>query len=174
LPLKQSISAETNAARISFTRNAGDIESRGRLGIFSPTFDRLNTETQEHAMDISFKKPALVISAYLAAAAFGMAGSTMRAEAAPEITRSSSAPASLQQGGDAMTGGELQRRVTAALHDDPYFPDEHVTVSVDRGAVVLHGFVFSGWDLQDALRIAQKAAGSRRVIDNLSIEEGGR
>ena len=73
-----------------------------------------------------------------------------------------------------MTGEELQRRVTAALHDDPYFPDEHVTVSVDRGAVVLHGFVFSGWDLQDALRIARKAAGSRQVIDNLSIEEGGR
>ena len=29
-------------------------------------------------MNISFKKPALVISAYLAAAAFGMAGSAAR------------------------------------------------------------------------------------------------
>ena len=125
-------------------------------------------------MNISFKKPALVISAYLAAAAFGMAGSATRVEAAPEVTQSGSVAASLHQGTDAMTGEELQRRVTAALHDDPYFPDEHVRVSVDRGAVVLHGFVFSGWDLQDALRIARKAAGSRQVIDNLSIKEGGR
>jgi osmotically-inducible protein OsmY len=172
--LKQSISAETNSDRGSFTRNAGNIESKGRLGIFFSKVDRLNTETEERAMDISFKKSALVISAYLAAAAYGMAGSAMRVEAAPAVTRSSSVPASLQQGTNAMTSEELQQRVTAALHADPYFPDEHVSVSVDRGAVVLHGFVFSGWDVEDALRIARKAAGSRRVVDNLSIELGGR
>jgi osmotically-inducible protein OsmY len=68
----------------------------------------------------------------------------------------------------------LRRRVKDALHLDPYFYDEHVIVSVESGAVVLHGFVSSAWDLQDAIRIARKAAGGRRVIDELSIELGGR
>jgi osmotically-inducible protein OsmY len=64
--------------------------------------------------------------------------------------------------------------VQAALRADPYFYDRHVTVSVDKGAVVLHGFVFSDWDLQEAIRIAGQAAGDRRVIDDLSIQQGGR
>jgi osmotically-inducible protein OsmY len=60
------------------------------------------------------------------------------------------------------------------LHTDPYFYDRHVTVSVEKGSVVLRGFVFSGWELQDAVRIARKAAGNARVIDDLSIQLGGR
>jgi osmotically-inducible protein OsmY len=68
---------------------------------------------------------------------------------------------------------DLRQRVTAALHADPYFYDEHVSVSVEKGVVVLRGFVASEWDLRDAIRIADKAAGDRRVIDNLSITQGG-
>jgi len=68
---------------------------------------------------------------------------------------------------------DLKQRVTAALHGDPYFYDEHVTVSIENGAVVLRGFVASEWDLRDAIRIAGKAAGDRRVIDDLSITQGG-
>jgi osmotically-inducible protein OsmY len=77
-------------------------------------------------------------------------------------------------GSAGLADGELAKRVKAALHADRHFYDEHVTVMVEQGAVVLRGFVFSGWDLQDAIRIASKAAGDRSVIDNLSIEEGGR
>jgi osmotically-inducible protein OsmY len=77
-------------------------------------------------------------------------------------------------GAAVLTDGELMKRVKAALHADPYFYDEHVTVSVEQGLVVLHGFVFSEWDLRDAIRIANKAAGDKRVIDNLSIQQGGR
>jgi len=69
---------------------------------------------------------------------------------------------------------ELAKRVQAALHADPYFYDQHVTVSVKKSAVVLRGFVFSSWDLGDAIRIARQAAGDRPVIDNLSIEESER
>jgi osmotically-inducible protein OsmY len=69
---------------------------------------------------------------------------------------------------------DLTNRVKTALHIDPYFYDEHVTVSVEKGSVVLRGFVFSGWELQDALRIARKAAGHTPVVDNLSIKIGGR
>jgi osmotically-inducible protein OsmY len=68
---------------------------------------------------------------------------------------------------------ELRQRVKTALHTGPYFYDEHVTVSVEKGDVVLRGFVSSDWDLRDAIRIASKAAGGRRVVDNLSIKLGG-
>jgi osmotically-inducible protein OsmY len=68
----------------------------------------------------------------------------------------------------------LRARVESALHADPYFYDGHVTVSVEKGDVHLDGFVSSDWDLMDAMRIARKAAGRNRVIDNLSIELGGR
>lgn len=108
-------------------------------------------------MNISYTKRILAICAYLGVAAYGLAGSAAQADT-PK----------------AAADDALRQRVTAALHSDPYFYDEHVDVSVDKGAVVLRGFVFSDWDLRDALRIAGKAAGDRRVIDDLTIEEGGR
>jgi BON domain len=74
---------------------------------------------------------------------------------------------------DPATDG-LQEQVQAALQSDQYFYDAHVDVSIENGNVVLRGLVFSDWDLRDALRIARKAAGGRRVIDNLSIVTGGR
>jgi BON domain len=69
---------------------------------------------------------------------------------------------------------EVRDRVQLALHDDPYFFDGHIEVSVDDGVVHLHGLVFSDWDLRDAMRIAGKAAGDRRVINNLTLIQGGR
>jgi hypothetical protein len=69
---------------------------------------------------------------------------------------------------------DLRDSVQFALHADPYFYDGHVQVSVDHGVVHLRGLVFSDWDLRDAVRIAAKAAGDRRVINNLTIVEGGR
>jgi osmotically-inducible protein OsmY len=69
---------------------------------------------------------------------------------------------------------ELQVRVQQALHADRYFYDGHVDVAVDRGVVYLRGLVFSDWDLRDAKRIAAKAAGDRRVVDDLTLVEGGR
>jgi hypothetical protein len=65
-------------------------------------------------------------------------------------------------------------RIETALREDPYFNDTHVTVSLKNGVVVLHGFVFTEWDLLHAIRIAKKAAGDGRVVDDLSIELGGR
>jgi osmotically-inducible protein OsmY len=65
-------------------------------------------------------------------------------------------------------------RVETALRLDPYFYDAHVNVLLVKGVVVLEGFVFSDWDLIDAIRIANKAAGGGRVVNALSIEVGGR
>jgi osmotically-inducible protein OsmY len=69
---------------------------------------------------------------------------------------------------------QLKERVQAALASDPYFYDAHIAVSIKDGCVILSGIVFSDWDLRDAKRIAAKAANGKRVIDDLSIETGGR
>src|ERR1700719_3292829 len=126
-------------------------------------------------MKISFKKRVLIICAYLGPAVCGLGGfaSPVSAQDAP-ASKSASLVASAPPATAVLSDGELQKRVKAALHADPYFYDKHVTVSVERGAVVLRGFVFSGWELQDAVRIARKAAGNARVIDDLSIQLGGR
>jgi osmotically-inducible protein OsmY len=69
---------------------------------------------------------------------------------------------------------QLKENVENALSSDPYFYGGHVDTSIENGNVVLRGFVSSEWDLRDAIRIATKAAGGRRVIDDLTIELGGR
>jgi osmotically-inducible protein OsmY len=67
----------------------------------------------------------------------------------------------------------LRRRVQGALHTDPYFYDRHVKVSVKNGQVTLHGFVFSDWDLRNAVKIARDASGGAPVTNDLTIKEGG-
>src|SRR5450755_3117211 len=63
----------------------------------------------------------------------------------------------------AESAGEARRlRVETALRLDPYFYDAHVNVLLVKGVIVLQGFVFSGWDLIRAIRIANKAAGDGR------------
>jgi osmotically-inducible protein OsmY len=121
-------------------------------------------------MNISRKSRNWVICAYVGPLVFGLGGIATRVDA-----QNAAAPrqASTAQG-TASKNDELRNRVTAALHTDPYFYDEHVTVSVENGVVVLRGFVFSDWDLRDALRLAREAAGDSPVVDNLSIKEGGR
>lgn len=123
------------------------------------------------------KKRIWVISAYLGLLVCGLGGIATRVDAqnaAPAVSRPASIAASTTEGAEWVTDENLRKRVKAALHADPYLDDGHVTVSIEKGVVVLRGFVFSDWDLGDALRVARKAAGDRPVIDNLSIKEGGR
>jgi osmotically-inducible protein OsmY len=69
---------------------------------------------------------------------------------------------------------QLQEKITDALESDRYFYSAHVNVSVRNGVIVLHGFVFSDWDLRDAIKIANRAAAGNLVVDDLAIEVGGR
>jgi osmotically-inducible protein OsmY len=119
----------------------------------------------------------LICCACIGSTVFGVAGFATQASAqdvaAPALNESASVAISSTQGADRISDEKLRKRVKDALHSDPYFYDEHVTVSVENGDVVLRGFVSSGWDLRDAVRIASKAAPDRRVIDNLSIKLGG-
>ena len=119
----------------------------------------VNWKFSERVMKISGKKVNTSVWVYLAAAIGGLGGFA--------------APVGAQTAVSASGSGELAIRVQTALHADPYFYDKHVTVSEEHGAVVLRGFVLSSLDLQDALRIARKAAGDNRVVDDLTIELNG-
>jgi osmotically-inducible protein OsmY len=68
---------------------------------------------------------------------------------------------------------EVQEQVETALHSDPFFYDEHVSVTIKNGVVTLHGIVFDDWDLRAAMRIAKKMPGVRQVVNDLEIKLGG-
>lgn len=130
-------------------------------------------------MNFPRRNRILILCAYLGSAAYGMAGfaapvGAQTPVAQPASAADTAAVAEVTDGTAVSASAELRERVQAALHTDPYFYDAHVNVTVERGAVVLRGFVLSDWDLQEAIRIAGKAAGDRRVIDDLSIKQGGR
>jgi osmotically-inducible protein OsmY len=129
-------------------------------------------------MNIASKKRLLAMCAYLAPVVAGLAGLATPAgaqnPAASAVRPSESMAAPARQGAHSTTDEELRARVQAALHSDPYFYDEHIRVSVENGVVALRGFVFSDWDVQDAMRIASRAAPRRRVTDDLTIQTGGR
>ena len=119
----------------------------------------------------------LVLGTYLGAVVSTLAGFAAPAgaqnAAAPALSPARSVTQSATKDPASVTDEELRQRVQTALHSDPYFYDQHVDVSVDNGVVVLKGFVYSDWDLRDAMRIASRAA-QRRVVDDLSIQVGGR
>ena len=158
-----------------FIRNRPRISCNGRK-----TFPAQSapSESTEAAMNTSRKLRILIVSACLGPALYGSAVFAAPAGAqdalSPATSGSDTAAVSALPGEAALTDGELAERVQAALHAAPYFYDKHVTVAVEHGVVVLRGFVFSGRDQGEAIRIASKAAGDRRVIDNLSIKQGGR
>ena len=128
-------------------------------------------------MNIAFKNQDWAVRACLAAMMCGMIGVATRVSAqnasAPTPNPPVGIEASSTQSADSAVDEKLRRRVKAALHAAPYFYDKHVTVTIENGDVVLHGFVFSDWDLRQALNIARRAAGAKTVVDNLAIKEGG-
>ncbi|MGO9996070.1 MAG: BON domain-containing protein [Steroidobacteraceae bacterium] len=73
---------------------------------------------------------------------------------------------------DPVVDEKLTQQVAAALHSDPYFYDEHVTVTVKNGVVRLEGVVFDDSDVFDAVRIARRIAGVRRVVTDFYIPDG--
>jgi hypothetical protein len=129
-------------------------------------------------MYFSSTRRLLIICTYLGTIACGLHGLAGRVGAQDMDAPAGSPPrtivASATHGAAPVADQDLRRRVEAALHSDPYFYDEHVTVSVEKGHVLLSGFVSSEWDLRDAMRIARKAAGNGRVSETLSINLGGR
>jgi hypothetical protein len=67
----------------------------------------------------------------------------------------------------------LQERVETTMRADPYFFDEHVTVTVKNGVVILEGLVFDAWDIVTATRIARKIPGVKRVFNDIELADSG-
>jgi osmotically-inducible protein OsmY len=86
------------------------------------------------------------------------------------VARSSAGGASTSPQSTAVANRKLRERVRAALHAEPYLYARHINIAVKGDAVVLSGFVFSDWELLDALRVAREASGNRPVVDHLSLE----
>ena len=128
-------------------------------------------------MNMKRKKFNLMMAACVVPLIYGFGGGASAADAqtvgSPAATRSTDSGASSLPDNDPQKS-ELTRRVAAALHSQPYLDDRHIDVSVHGGVVVLTGLVYSDWDLEDALRVARRAAGARTVVDGLSIEVQGR
>lgn len=74
---------------------------------------------------------------------------------------------------DAEADEKVRGQVESALHADPFFNDEHVTVTIKDGVVTLHGIVFDEWDLRAVKRIAWRIPGVNRVVNDLEIKLGG-
>jgi osmotically-inducible protein OsmY len=66
----------------------------------------------------------------------------------------------------------VQQHVETAMQSDRYFLDEHVTVTVKDGVVMLTGIVFDEWDLRTARRIAKRIPGVKRVVNDLELVLG--
>lgn len=106
-----------------------------------------------------------VVGAGIAAAVLGLSVLSASTHA-----QNASAPAVAQQA-PAGSNADLATRVKTALNADPSFYAKHVNVSIEKGDVVLNGFVQNSREMLDAVDIATKAADGRKVVNNLSIKK---
>lgn len=74
---------------------------------------------------------------------------------------------------DAIRDEQLRVEVQTALHDDPFFYDAHVTVTVQGGVVHLEGMVLDYSDIGTVLRIIKKKFPRvKRVVNELEVSRG--
>jgi osmotically-inducible protein OsmY len=121
-------------------------------------------------MSVTLKKELLIVALACGAGGFGL---RVEAQSAPALDQSDMRVVSALVDSSAAKSEKLRSRVMTAMHVDPYLLDEHIEVAVVENAIVLRGFVLSAWDLREAVRVARKVAGDTRVLDELSIKEGG-
>ena len=70
----------------------------------------------------------------------------------------------------AQNSSDMVSRVKEALQAEPALTDKHIDVSMKNGKVVMKGFVDTAGDLEKAVRAANKAAGAKNVINELTIQ----
>ena len=92
---------------------------------------------------------------------------------APADTRLDTIVVTAKKHMEPVPDAEVREQVETALHSDPFFYDEHVSVTIKNGVVTLHGIVFDDWDLRAAMRIAKKMPGVKQVVNDLEIKLGG-
>jgi hypothetical protein len=121
-------------------------------------------------MSVTLKRELFIVALVCGAGGFG---SRVEAQSAPALDQSDMRVVSGLVDSSAAKTEKLRSRVVTAMHVDRYLLDEHIEVAVTNNAIVLRGFVLSAWDLREAIRVARKVAGDTRVVDELSIKEGG-
>lgn len=104
-----------------------------------------------------------MLKAGIAAAALGLCMLSAPGYAQNDLSASPAAA----QGSDA----DLAARVKQALHSDKALNDQHVNVAVEHGHVVLNGFVQDSRELTVAGQVASKAAGTHKIVNNLTINQ---
>jgi BON domain len=67
----------------------------------------------------------------------------------------------------------LVAKVEQALQSDPYLFVNHVSVSAENGVLRLEGVVQDPFDMLQVVRLARRAAGKRRVINEIEFVDGG-
>jgi osmotically-inducible protein OsmY len=63
----------------------------------------------------------------------------------------------------------ITAKVEKALQDDPYLFAPHIDVVTENGVVRLQGIATDAADMRQALRLARRAAGGRRVINAIDL-----
>jgi osmotically-inducible protein OsmY len=92
---------------------------------------------------------------------------------APDASRLEPIVVTAKRRGDPVADEKMKTQVEEALHSDPFFYDDHVTVTIENGVAILRGIVFDDWDMRQAMRISRRIAGVKRVINDLEIETAG-
>jgi hypothetical protein len=101
-----------------------------------------------------------LLAGTLGVAAFGAAHGAPPPERLPQVVVTA-------QASDAATAAKVQ----AAIAQDPYILSDHVTVTVANGVVRVGGFVRGEVsDLLAILRLARRAAGRARVVNEIDFQ----
>lgn len=114
----------------------------------------------------------LDVCASVGAIILGCGAVVVLADAQDSSAPSPAADTSVAPGVDSSSDVAVKKHVEAALQAAKYSLETHVKVSVNKGTVILSGFVLSEWDRRHALEIARKEAGDRKVIDEIHLKEG--
>jgi glutathione S-transferase len=110
--------------------------------------------------------PALVLGV-----AALVASPALRSQAAPEPAEK--LPLEIVISAERERDAALAAKVEQALQNDPYLFTDHISVSAEHGVVRLEGFVTDPFEMRQLLRIARRAAGKRRVINEIEFVDPG-
>jgi osmotically-inducible protein OsmY len=121
----------------------------------------------------SLDRGGLLSTAVLAVLAFSADFARAEKVTTPANTRLDEVVVTAKRRSDPAADEKTKQQVEEALHSDAFFYDEHVTVTVRDGVATLRGIVFDDWDLRQAMRIARRIPGVRRVLNDLEISQGG-
>jgi hypothetical protein len=91
------------------------------------------------------------------------------AEAPATLTSHEASPPEVIVNATRLADEALTAKVVQVLKDDPYIYANHINVVTENGVVRLQGVVLDLYDLRRALALARRAAGKRRVLNEIEF-----